>query len=239
MLGRSNSIMTKNSGGSHSRRNSVSQNSLAGSHTPSDHILSWRNTVLDNSPRNGTKTIRSDRSVSPGKFNRNSQSNTNSQNNLASVARQQQYAGTPLTHTSSIATTSPPQSIYKAPSNNISQPPTPSFSFQSASDDNVLKLDAAGKSYQFWNPASWKTQTSYPPGSKLDADSLRPPNNRGHSVVSKLSSDEGTTSGDLEDEESEGEALSCKKCGSRDFRARKVVGRGQKLVCTKCGTTAD
>lgn len=231
MLGRSSSIITKASVGSHSRRNSISQNSLAG--LPSDHILSWRNTVLDSSPRSGAKTNESDRSVSPGKFNRSSQSTSNSQNNLASAARQQQYAGTPLTQTtSSVATTSPPQSLYKAPTNN--QPPTPSFSFQGA-DDNGLKLDASGKSYQFWNPASWKTQTNQS-SSKLDADGLRPPNTRGTSEVSKLSSDE-TTSGELEDD-SDSEALSCKKCRGKDFRARKVVGKGQRLVCTKCGTTA-
>lgn len=204
---------------------------------PSDHILSWRNTVLDNSPKSGTKTIRSDRSISPGKFNRSSQSVSNSQNNLASAARQQQYAGTPLTHTtSSVATASPPQSIYKATSNNASQPPTPSFSFQSESEENPLKLDPMGKSYQFWNPASWKAQLNQPPGSKLDPAALRPPNSRGISQVSRLSSDEG--SGDLEDE-SEGEALSCKKCGGKDFRARKVVGKGQRLVCTKCGTSVE
>ncbi|TVY80849.1 putative WD repeat-containing protein, partial [Lachnellula suecica] len=220
MLGRSNSIMTRNSGGSHSRRNSI-QNSLGGPQHPSDHILSWRNSVMNNS------SAKSDRSISPGKFSRSSISN--SQNNLASAARQQQYAGTPLTQTtSSVATTSPPQSIYKATSNNNSQPPTPSFIFQRASEDNGLKLDASGKSYQFWNPASWKSQSNFPPGSRLDADSLRPPNGRGNSVVSKLSSDEDT-SGLEEGEESDGEALSCSKCSGKDFRARKVAGKGQKL----------
>ena len=64
---------------------------------------------------------------------------------------------------------------------------------------------------------------------------LRPPIDRGGSVVSKLSSDEGA-SGDEDD--SEGEALSCKKCGGKDFRARRVAGR-QKLVCTKCSTTVE
>ena len=200
MLGRSNSIMTRTSVGSHPRRNSVSQNSLAGPQMPSDHILSWRNTVLDSSPKNGASKNQNDRSISPGKFNRNSPSISNSQNNLASAARQQQYAGTPLTHTtSSVATISPPQSIYKTTSNNISQPPTPSFTFSSAGDDNGLKLDASGKSYQFWNPASWKNQSNIAPDSRLATDALRPSNNRGSSEVSKLSSDEGT-SGDMEDE---------------------------------------
>lgn len=242
MLGRSNSIMTRHSGGSHSRRNSVSQTSLAGPTMHSDHILSWRNSVTSNnsmesSLRNGRGT-RSDRSVSPGKFARSSLNNlstTNSQNNLASTARQQPYAGTPLTvATSSVSTTSPPGSIYKAPSN--SQPPTPGFSLHSASDDGGLRLDPSGKSYQFWNMSTWKSQANYPPNdpSKLGGD-LRPALEKGASFVSKLSSD-----GSLEDEdESDGEALSCKKCGGKDFRARKIAGKGQKLVCTRCGTTAE
>jgi WD40 repeat protein len=240
MLGRSNSIMTKNSGGSHSRRNSLSQNSLAGVHMPSDHILSWREKILDDNSLKSTKTSRSDRSVSPGKFNRasyQSQSTSTSQNNLASAARQQIYVGsTPNQATPSVSTASPPQSIYKAISNK-SQPPTPSFSLNSANDDNPLALDAAGRSYQFWNVSSWKSQVnSTRDPTKLNAEGIpRLPIDRGGSVVSKLSSDEGA-SGD--EDESEGEALSCKKCGGKDFRARRVAGR-QKLVCTKCSTTVE
>jgi len=241
MLGRSNSIMTRHSAGSHSRRNSVSQNSLGGPTMGSDHILSWRNSVTSNvSLESGLlrKGPRSDRSVSPGKFNSSSyqpHSNTNSQNNLASTARQQQYATTPLTlATSSVSETS--GSIHKSTSNNVSQPPTPGFSINSA-EDNPLKLDASGKSYQFWSVASWKAQMSNPNDpSKLGSD-LRPALDKGASFVSKLSSDEESQ---LEEEESsDGDALACRKCGGRDFRARKVAGKSQKLVCTKCGTTAE
>jgi hypothetical protein len=247
MLGRSNSIMTRNSGGSHSRRNSISQNSLAGPHSASDHILSWRNNVTtkdDGSIRSLNKTSPSDRSISPGKFSRGSfqSPSTSSQNNLASAARQQPYSSTPLFHgTSSVSTTSPPPSIHKVTSTDRSQPPTPSFNLRrnSGSEDNSLMLDASGKSYQFWNMTRWKAQLNpeRDPG-KLDADNLRPPIERGGSVVSKLSSDEG--SGELDDEdESDGEALACKRCGGKDFRARRVAGKGQKLVCKACGTTVD
>jgi hypothetical protein len=246
MLGRSNSIMTRTSGGSHSRRNSISQSSLAGPHSASDHILSWRNNITtkdDSSIRSLTnKPPRSDRSVSPGKFSRTSfqSPSSSSQNNLASAARQQPYSSTPLLHgASSVSTTSPPPSIHKVTSAERSQPPTPSFSIRrnSGSDDNPLRLDATGKSYQFWNVASWKTQTNpaRDPG-KLDPD-LRPPIDRVGSVVSKLSSDEG--SDELDEDDSDGEALSCKRCGGKDFRARRVAGKGQKLVCKACGTTVD
>lgn len=239
MLGRSNSIMTRNSGGSRSRRGSVSQTSLAGSSMHSDQILSWRNQVtsntsLESSMRN--RGARSNRSISPSKLNRSSLqnlSNASSQNNPASTARQQPYAGTPLTvATSSASTTSPPSSIHKASSNNVSQPPTPGFSIHSASDDNGLRLDPLGKSYQFWNISQWKPPTNYSPTdrSKLGGDP-RAPLEKGVSYVSKLSSD-----GSAEDDGSEGEALSCRKCGGKDFRARKVGGKGQVLVCTKCHT---
>jgi len=249
MLGRSNSIMTRNSGGSHSRRNSISQSSLAGPHSASDHILSWRNNVMtkdDSSIRSLTKTSRSDRSISPGKISRSSYQSpsTSLQNNLASAARQQPYSSTPLLHgASSVSTTSPPPSLHKVMSAERSQPPTPSFSLRrnSGSDDNPLRIDPSGKSYQFWNVASWKSQINPTRDEgKLDADNLRPPiGERGGSVVSKLSSDDGT-SGELDDEdESDGEALACKRCGGKDFRARRVAGKGQKLVCKACGMNVD
>jgi formylmethanofuran dehydrogenase subunit E len=98
------------------------------------------------------------------------------------------------------------------------------------SDDNPLLLDGSGKSYQFWNVASWKT--SSPDPSKLA--SVAPKLEKKGSYVSELSSDDPGT----EEDSSEGEALACRKCGGKDFRARKV-GKGQKLVCKKCGTTAD
>jgi WD40 repeat protein len=243
MLGRSNSIKTRHSGGSHSRRNSVSQTSLSSPPMHSDQILSWRNQVTSNTSlettlRNGARGARNDRSISPSKFNRpslSSLSNAAAQNSLASTARQQPYAGTPLTvATSSVSTTSPTASIYKAPSNNISQPPTPGFSIHSASDDGGLRLDPSGKSYQFWNMSQWKSQMNYPtdPG-KLGGDLRLSPLEQRDSIVSKLSSDESAG-----DDESDGEALSCRHCGGKDFRARKVAGR-QKLVCKKCGTTAQ
>lgn len=249
MLGRSNSIMTRHSGGSHSRRNSVSQSSLSGPSMQSDHILSWRNSVTGNAStesglRNSTRAPRNERSLSPAKFGRGSYQNlssTSSQNNRASTARQEPYAGTtPFSFAKpSASTTSLPTSIYNARGTtpNTSQPPIPSFSILNASDDNGLRLDPAGKSYQFWNMSTWRSQMNYTPHdpSKLGGQ-LRPPlEAAGASYVSKLSSDSASSLG----EESEGEALSCRKCGGRDFRARKVAGKSQKLVCTKCGTTAE
>jgi len=243
MFGRSNSIVTK---GSRSRRNSTSRNSISSfAGKPSDHILSWRDSVnsnvsLDSSLRKGS---RSDRSVSPGKFTRSPY--TSSRDTFANTARHQPYSPTPLTVATSNADTSTNTTAYKTPSN-ISQPPTPSFSFSSINDDplkdmkdNPLRLDANGKSYQFWNMSTWRNQISnaHDPN-KLAAQGLKPPMERGGSFVSRLSSDDG--SGELESEsESDSSALACRKCGGKDFRARKVAGKGQRLVCTKCGTSTD
>lgn len=242
MLGRSGSIMTRHSASSHSRRNSLSQNSLASPQMPSDQILSWRNSITsnlssENGFRNGSNPSRTDprdRSISPGKFARTSFNSTSisSQNNLASHARQQPYSG--ITAPSSVST-SPPPSIYTVKSNNVSQPPTPGFSLQSASDENVVNSTGNPK-YQFWNVSTWKNSSNSGDPSKLGGN-LRAGLPSGGSFVSKLSSED--ESSENIDDESEGEALVCQKCGGKDFRARKVAGRGQRLVCTKCGRTAD
>ncbi|RDW94867.1 hypothetical protein BP5796_00630 [Coleophoma crateriformis] len=252
MLGRSNSIMTRHSASSHSRRTSISQVSAGAPQMASDQILSWRNSVRsndsrENSIRSGIRNSYGDRSISPGKSDRASfqpalgtQPILSSQPNLASAARQQVYDNAVVTKTApTTTTTSPSQSLRKGKkndSNGPSQPPAPSFSLHSASDSNDMKLDPTGKSYQFWNLQSWKNPlSSSSESSKLGSDGLTPLQ-RGASVVSKLSSE--CSSSEVGDE-SEGEALTCKKCGGKDFRAKKVVGRGQRLQCTKCGTAAE
>ncbi|OWP07197.1 hypothetical protein B2J93_1970 [Marssonina coronariae] len=230
---RPGSIMTKNSGGS--RRNSQSHISLAGG-LHSDHILSWRNGVADDtSTRSTTMTSHSDRSVSPRKLIRN----TKSVNNFANTARQQPYASSAMAHASpSVSNTSPPQSIHDAANKKISspstQPPRPSFVL--SRDANPSKPEAVGKSYQFWNVASWKPQAR--DANKPDSSSVRSPPGRGASVVSKISSEDGSP-GDLDGEESEGDSLACRKCNGKDFRARKVVGKGLVMVCTRCGTYVE
>jgi len=93
-------------------------------------------------------------------------------------------------------------------------------------DNNPLNLDSSGRSYQFWNVASWRNSND---PSKLATPAVE----RKESYVSELSSD--VSSGE---DSSDGEALACRKCGGKDFRARKA-GKGQKLVCTKCGLTAE
>ncbi|RFU26502.1 hypothetical protein B7463_g9844, partial [Scytalidium lignicola] len=246
ILGRSGSIMTKHSGGS--RRNSISLSSLAPSHNASDHILSWRNTVNNINPDNGSIRSgihgpRSDRSISPGKVittitagnNTHPPSTAKSQTKSMSSIRQSPHSA----GTSSINTTSPPASIRRPPTA-ATVPPTPSFSLYTANDDSGLSIDTSGRSYQFWNMNSWKGAYQGSNRTESAGDGLRPPVDRWGSFVSKLSSEEGTDRESTMDE-SEGEALACKKCGGTDFRAKKAVigGKGQRLVCTRCGTTAE
>lgn len=241
MLGRSSSIMTRHSDNrsNASRRNSISQNSIHNNrnHKQSEHILSWRDSVnsnvsLDSSSRNGSKTPRSERSASPNKAMRDSLSKASSSSNLASSARQQPYATSPLV----VATANPDLSDQKPV--NPSQPPKPGFIIQNLPNDNPLGLDPSGTNHQFWNISSWKKQQS--PSATHDPSGLEVPKGdleRRTSVVSRLSSDEDSLSHD----ESEGSysALACAKCGGKDFHARRVVGKGRQLACTTCGTTTD
>ncbi|KAG9246512.1 WD40-repeat-containing domain protein [Calycina marina] len=205
MLGRSNSIMTRNSGSS--RRNSISVNSIGGQ----DHIMSWRNYVtsnvsLDSSLKAGS--LRGDRSASPANFNKG-----NSLNNLASTARQQQYSVAPLAP--AISTSSPQPSIHRTPTS-TSQPSTLGFSIHSASDCNSLKLDANAKSHKFWDVGSWVS----PDHPKNEVGSL---SNKEDRYASQLSSDKN----------GEGEALACQSCGEKDFRASKAAKKLVCTSCGK------
>lgn len=239
MLGRSGSIMTRHSGGS--RRNSVSQNTFIPPPNASDHILSWRNSVNNVNLESGSGIYppRSERSVSPAKASpivTKGHSQTapvgRTPNQPANRSRQSPRSTT----TSSLRTNSPPTSIRKSAAGGTKLP-TPGFSLYSAKDDSGLSIDSNGRSYNFWNMQSWK---NLGPKGEGGGDGLRPPTERLGSYVSKLSSEEGTSESGTVDE-SDGEALSCKKCGGKDFRAKKasVGGKGQRLVCTRCGTPVE
>lgn len=240
-LGRNGTSTTRES-----RRNSMSQSTVS-TQPSSDRILSWRNSIASNTSLEGVgsirtvQTTRSDRSVSPAKFGRGSstsisqpQMTTSSQPNLAVTARQQQYTSSPITTIMSTP-------ARKQSGVSTSMPPTPGFSLQ-PSEDNPLRLDSTGRSYQFWNLQNWRSQFGNATDpTKLGSD-LGPELGHRHSVVSNLSSEDNSPANGDSDSDGDGEeeALRCKNCGGRDFRAKKAVGRaGQRLVCTKCGTTVE
>ncbi|KAI9730446.1 MAG: hypothetical protein M1818_008141 [Claussenomyces sp. TS43310] len=251
MLGRSGSMMTRGSVGSHSRRDSISLRSTS-TQFPTDRILSWRNSITSsvsmdggNSVRTAQASTRSDRSVSPGKFTRPSaiQADMNPTTTAMGTMRQQSYGATATTS----STTSRSPSTSMNVSNPVSQPPTPSFVLQSAGDENPLKLDVTGKSYQFWNRQNWRNQTSTSSdpkglGSDLDRRISGSLLSKTNTTVSKLTDEESGSSGmdEANGGESEDEIVACKRCGGRDFQAKRSPGKvGKKLVCTQCGTTIE
>ncbi|KPM34807.1 putative WD repeat-containing protein C3H5.08c [Neonectria ditissima] len=162
-VGRSASIITRNSAGTGSRIQSRRGSLNTGAPNPaqlqhaSDRINSWRQDIDEGTASwSGTPT-RSERSMSPTKPNRPSISTSG---NLASEARRQPYASSPVSRPHN--PTSPTNSMTsrttfkstrdreKSISGPMS-PPTPSFSLISASDSEGK--DDKGES-GFWN--RWK-----------------------------------------------------------------------------------
>ncbi|KAF6812448.1 WD repeat domain-containing protein [Colletotrichum sojae] len=306
IVGRSGSVATRTSVGSHprSRRGSMSKVAAPGAAQLSSDIISWRQGIEHGQGRPHSMVLtssQSDRSLSPNKAS-HTPINTSAAN-LASEARKLPYGGPspqsrpqlPASPTSSRASRERGPSI----------PPTPSFSFRSADDDDdsdELRMDPAGASYSFWNLNRWRgisslrssvsfsnvsaaqsqtgqtrnsmstadtAQTSTSNGTKAsrrksigpgiydktvqeeqngapnsrekdvtekvetDARLLRPggndPNSRINSIVSCLSSEYTSD---------EGEQMLCQKCGSREFKAKRVGGR-QRLICIGCGKLVD
>ncbi|TDZ37270.1 putative WD repeat-containing protein [Colletotrichum trifolii] len=160
LIGRSGSVATRTSVGSHprSRRGSLSRVAAPGAAQLSSDINTWRQGIEHGRPTSMIITpSQSERSLSPNKA---SQTPINaSAANLASEARRIQYTGAspqarptlPASPTSSRASRERGPSI----------PPTPSFSFRSADGDDhdgsgELRLDPAGASNSFWNLNRWR-----------------------------------------------------------------------------------
>ncbi|KND90818.1 putative WD repeat-containing protein C3H5.08c [Tolypocladium ophioglossoides CBS 100239] len=159
-VGRSASIITKTSGGSrvHSRRGSLNLGPAPVQvQPPSDRIMSWRQDIEGRASTSGT-TARSERSMSPMKANR-SPLNTSAAN-LASEARRQPYASSPVLRpnnpaspTSSVQTSRASLRLPKDKDQGPGPPPTPSFSLVSVSDpEHHEDKGEAG----FWNLSRWK-----------------------------------------------------------------------------------
>ncbi|KJZ76865.1 hypothetical protein HIM_03742 [Hirsutella minnesotensis 3608] len=154
-VGRSASIVTKTSNGSHvhSRRGSLTgpvQVQLA-----SDRIMSWRQDIEGRSSISGkTRSERSASPIKPHRFSINS-----SAANLASEARRQPYMSSPVVRahqaspTSSVQTSRTSLKLPKDKEQVPTLPPTPSFSLLSASDSEIPEEKTEGS---FWNLSRWK-----------------------------------------------------------------------------------
>ncbi|EQB48260.1 WD repeat domain-containing protein [Colletotrichum gloeosporioides Cg-14] len=301
IVGRSGSVATRTSVGSHnrSRRSSITRAAAPGASQLSSDIISWRQGIEHGRPSSMVLTpSQSERSLSPNKAAR-TPINTSAAN-LASEARKQPYAGSPQARPQLPAS---PTSSRASRERGPSIPPTPSFSFRSADEDDAesdeLRLDPAGASYSFWNLNRWRgisslrssvsfsnvsaaqsqgqgrhsmstadttptttsnvtkasRRKSIGPGifdktveeeqhgtsiekditEKVETDPqlLRPgdsgPNGRINSIVSRLSSEYTSD---------EGDQMNCQKCGSREFKAKRVGGR-QRLICVGCGKLVE
>lgn len=231
MLGRSNSVATRNSKGS--RRDSVSTNI----HPSSDRILSWRQSIssnngsLDNVPPNH-------RSVSPRKALGHSLHPSPTPDQYPKSAQLPSFTTTP-----SIATTSPPRSLHRS-SDDSKIPSDARKPYAPVPAPNVetdpLMLHGE-QSYMFWNKQMYQSQSAgntLAPETSADGRSshsgsvthLGVPPTREISAVSRLSSDESASEGE---DGGEGGDVRCRRCGSRTFRARAGKGR-TKLECGVC-----
>ncbi|GKT96055.1 WD repeat domain-containing protein [Colletotrichum tofieldiae] len=294
IVGRSGSVATRTSVGSHprSRRGSISRLAAPGAAQLSSDINTWRHEIENGRP-NSMVITPSQSFASARQYKRCEPCIWGTKTTLWCVVTADTSATSSQSHIES-----------GVPGPGSIHPPTPSFSFLSADDDDSdeLRLDPAGASYSFWNLNRWKgisslrssvsfsnantsqsqvgqgrnsmstadtAQTAASNGTKTsrrksigpgihdkaveeeqngttknmgntnektesDDQFLRP---TGHgsdsrvrdSVVSRLSSE--YTSDD-------GEQLSCQKCASKDFKAKRVGGR-QRLICVKCGKLVD
>jgi len=256
MLGRSNSVATRNSAAS-----------LSSTHYPStDRIMSWRQSIgsvngsFENAASHG-------RSISPRKSLGGS-SLQSSSNNVHALRHNSSHPLTATT-TPSLAATSPSSSPYKS-----DESPNPAIAQNP--ETWPIKQEGLGlqgdQSYIFGNrslyrsPAeaarelppghhyknhlttaaegefdSWATSTDG--GSSVDGGHLGVPLQREMSTVSALTSEES-----LEYDKGRGGGgaklgggeVRCRKCGEEKFRAREVGGGGGgvRMECVRCGAVA-
>ncbi|KAK4224490.1 hypothetical protein QBC38DRAFT_16449 [Podospora fimiseda] len=234
-LGRSGSVVTRTSGGStaHSRRGSVSMVGNIGSPqlgVNSDRILSWRQGIEHGNDKrssllgNGSLTASSERSVSPAKTNGTPLS---SMVNLASEARKQPYANSSATRNRAGSTlTSPTASVFngtpeRIPSrllkagrerrksradDEISVPPTPSFTFRSASENEEPIDSTAGggggggsTTSSFWNLNRWRGITAFNKSTNHAVKADGPGSSGSRSSLAAKQNGNATTAGDEKD----------------------------------------
>ena len=113
-------------------------------------------------------------------------------------------------------------------------------------DPDPLMLQQGDQSLAFWNFSNWNRPNVPAPPTRTQSNDQRPRFSRQNSVVSAVSAlssemDEererlgGGRGGEVGEEDEGEQMLSCRSCGSGNFKAMKVRGSegGQRLVCTK------
>lgn len=250
MLGRTNSVMTKNSKGSR-------RGSLQLGHPSSERILSWRQSISSNNGSLDNFRINRHRSTSPHKsMGQASLQSTNHHPSQASMT-------SPSLHSTSQQPS--PKRLSdgsKSPSTDSAQP----IRTDDAKMSNPLMLHGE-QSYMFWNQNVYRAQGAATPhlgsnsssGNHHDCmngtNSSQPTRATGSSnasmdgphsylgvpiareitAVSRLSSDEESDGRErLPRDEAE---VICRNCGGKSFRVRigGAQGRKQILECGSCG----
>jgi WD40 repeat protein len=212
--------MSRSSTGRNGRSDST------GTQPPQDRILSWRQAIsstqsLDRTGARNGSDAKSTRSVSPGKAAAFQGRRSDS------IARRDTERLTPLTKK-------------RTPSDQYSPPKDSKADSKQTNEDNPLWLQGQ-QSMMAWN------FKEYAP----DLPRKKNGDETGHlgvperpdltqrvsktSVVSTLSSEEMSADDVDVLEEQEVDEVRCKKCKGTSFKARMVKGRGQRLVCQRCG----
>ncbi|GFF45672.1 uncharacterized WD repeat-containing protein C3H5.08c [Aspergillus lentulus] len=229
---------------SNSARHSISSSiGKESSHkTPSERILSWRNSVIghDTAKREGSRHGTRTRSPSPHK-------SIPDVSCYSSPVRQ--FSGGAPADSLSL-TVSPPPSAYKSSfdsrrssveaskrnAENVGMAPTARTIVAKGKDkDNPLWLQGQ-HSYAFWNKIAHDALAAQnkTPSQSRDSNRLSVPG-RKFSTGSALSSDYGSSNG----EGDEGDVLRCDNCQGTNFRATKSRTGKQKLICVRCHRPID
>ena len=246
MLGRTNSVATKNSTRS-------SRNSLQFANHSSDRILSWRQSInsTTGSLENFRHTSNSHpRSMSPRKSV--GPASLQSTPRIPSLPNSSPKPSPPLRSLSDLR-----DQTHAASNAELARKPYSALpKIDKESDPLMLQGE---QSYMFWNSQLYQAQAAN--ASHLDApksdytstvssengsvngqghenNHLGLPIGREVTAVSRLSSEENSEVEGTSNPETKAGELSCKQCSSKSFRVR-IEGKGEQvLACNNCGTPA-
>lgn len=240
IIGRSNSIATRNSG--RGRRDSLS------TQPSSDRILSWRQDMLSNGSLNG---LRNTRSMSPRKSLGAVSTASSSRANINLTATppiRPQVLHEPSDSMPNLHTNATQQGIFKEKPRpaNLSVGNTPDLR---APEQGKTQTDK-DEGNKVWSKGSrqWSDlnqgglMISQPDGSgngsSAGGGSLAPP--RSDRPASKTGSEDSRLTSELSEDEADsdgGAGASCKKCGGTAFKVKaEGLMRRERLVCARCST---
>jgi len=253
MLGRTNSVATKNS-------NRSSRHSLQHNHS-SDRILSWRQSINStNASLDSFRNPAPQRSLSPRKsLGQVSLQSTRHYSQPASITPPSVQEHSPQ-HSPPRRSPEGPTAQAHNPSTDTSRKPYQALPRLDKEDPLMLQGD---QSYMFWNSAQYQAQAA---SSHLDPHNIRDAHLNGYSAnsstagssnasangrdhlgppiakemtnVSRLSSEDNSEDEVYESPDpGEGGEMVCRRCGGTSFRVKTRLEHGKEHchVCQKCG----